>query len=406
MLGAFLRRAAPQAKVAWRAAGISTSSRVSNTLFDSSLSNGASGILVKELNTLKCKTYLVADFESRKALLIDPLRHRVPLYISTLAYHGLRLEYAIDTHTHADHASGLHELKNLIGCTTIMHKTAPTPRIDRHVDQGDTIKLGKYTVELMHTPGHTPDCISIYLPDAGIVFPGDALLIRGTGRTDFAGGDAAQSYHSVVDRLFKLPRDTVVLPGHDYKGKERTTIGEEIDENPRVGKGTTVEGYTKLMGELFSIKNLPDRIHDVLQMNQAGLHDHHMDAFQMPKLGELTQIPQAPVMEVIGRLSHDDPPPILLDIREPCEIAEDGRVAGSKHVLFNDLVQYCVDNKLGATPDHPIVVLCRSGIRSNSAAAMLRNHNFRNVANMEGGILEWKERGLPVEFPEKAAATA
>jgi len=116
-------------------------------------------MLFRELNRGKCKTYLIACEETRRAALVDPLKEKLERYIAMLAYHGLRLEAVIDTHTHADHRTASFDLRELVGASAIMHRRAPAPHIDRHVDDGDTIAVGNVQLRVLATPGHTPDDI-------------------------------------------------------------------------------------------------------------------------------------------------------------------------------------------------------------------------------------------------------
>ncbi len=138
-----------------------------------------------EANHGKCKTYLIKS-EQGAAALIDPVRERIERYLGLLAYYHCKLELIIDTHTHADHRSGAAELAELTGATVVMHRQSPNPHVDRHVADGDELRVGELKLRVLHTPGHTPDSISIFAGDR--VFTGDVLLIHGTGRTDFAGG--------------------------------------------------------------------------------------------------------------------------------------------------------------------------------------------------------------------------
>src|ERR1700756_1849272 len=200
-------------------------------------------MLLKELNRGKCKTYLVACERDRAAALIDPVRDHINRYLAMLAYLQLKLQVVIDTHTHADHRTGCFELGDLTGAAVLMHRNAPAPRVDRHVGEGDTLRLGSLTLRFLATPGHTPDGISIVVD--GTVFTGDTLLIRGTGRADFAGGDAGAQDGSIVGKLFALPDHTVVLPAHDYRGNSASTIGEERRLNPRLA-GNTRDSYIAL----------------------------------------------------------------------------------------------------------------------------------------------------------------
>ena len=140
--------------------------------------------------------------------------------------------------------------------------------VHRHVDDGDRVALGGAELRVLHTPGHTPDSISLALP--GAVLTGDVLLIGGSGRTHFAGGDPGQSYDSVAGKLFALPDDTAVWPAHDYEGRTSSTIGAERTGNPRFA-GRTRDQYVELMHQLGL--SLPERIQKVLQVNQSGFDD-------------------------------------------------------------------------------------------------------------------------------------
>src|ERR1700674_545650 len=183
-----------------------------------------------ELNRGKCKTYLLACERTRKAALIDPVKEHVARYLALLAYHDLKLDALIDTHTHADHPTGCFALAGLVETRLIMHRRAPAPPANVHVEHGDTIEIGDAMLQVLHTPGHTPDSISLYTGER--VFTGDVLLIDGTGRADFAGGDAGTQYDAITERLFALPDETLVFPAHDYRGNTHPTIGHEKRQNP------------------------------------------------------------------------------------------------------------------------------------------------------------------------------
>src|ERR1700676_1093900 len=187
-------------------------------------------MIFRELNRGKCKTYLAIAEASRKAALIDPLRDKIERYLAVLAYHGWRLDLIIDTHTHADHRSGAMELGELTGAPVVMHRRAPAPHVGIHAVEGQMLKGGDLAMRVLYTPGHTPDSISLCAGDR--VFTGDVLLIHGTGRCDFAGGDPGQGYDAITGKLFKLPPETLVFPAHDYRGHTQSTIGEEQHSNP------------------------------------------------------------------------------------------------------------------------------------------------------------------------------
>jgi sulfur dioxygenase len=345
-------------------------------------------MLLRELNRGKCKTYLVACERDRVAVLIDPVRDYIERYLAMLAYLQLRLQAVIDTHTHADHRTGCFELGDLTGATVLMHRNAPAPRVDRHVSDGDTLALGTLTLRFLATPGHTPDGISILVD--GTVFTGDTLLIRGTGRADFAGGDAGAQYDSIVGKLFALPDHTVVLPAHDYRGNSASTIGEERRLNPRLA-GKTRDSYIDLMGALQL--PLPDRIQEVLQPNQSALDD---DALRFPSLAQLNEVRQIPPAALNELLAHQ-PPPLVIDVREESEFRGNlGHVPGARLIPLGTLASQAPG--LDAGREGRIVVVCRSGVRSSTAAAILTSLGFEDVSNLKGGMLAWHDANLPVEL--------
>ena len=189
-----------------------------------------------ELNRGKCKTYLLACERTRKAVIIDPVRDNVSRYLAYLAYQQLRLDAIVDTHTHADHATGSFLLRDLTEARLIMHRRAPVPAVTEHVEHGDVIAVGDAELQVLYTPGHTPDSISLHAGNN--VYTGDVLLIGGTGRADFAGGDAGQQYDSITQKLFALPDATLLFPAHDYRGNLSSTIGHEKRHNPRIAGHT------------------------------------------------------------------------------------------------------------------------------------------------------------------------
>lgn len=179
-----------------------------------------------------CLSYLVVDSDTREAALIDPSTEiSLETYLSACTEHKVRLRYVIETHTHADHISSAPLLRAATSAKLVRHERAPSELKDIAVVGGEQLPLGSQYLEIVATPGHTNESISIVAD--GMVFTGDALLIGGTGRTDFQLGDSEALYHSLHDRLATLPDDTVVYPAHDYKGRTSSTIGVEKNGNPR-----------------------------------------------------------------------------------------------------------------------------------------------------------------------------
>ena len=196
-------------------------------------------------------TYLIGCEQTREAAIIDPVLDNLNTYLQLLDQLQLTLTYALDTHTHADHITALGALRDQTGCITLMGEQSQAACISRTIKNNDFIMIGQYKITALYTPGHTDESYSYLMNDR--IFTGDTLLIRGTGRTDFQAGDAAASYQSITEILFKLPDGLMVYPGHDYKGWTVSTIGEEKQYNPRLS-GKSREDYIDIMNTL----NLPD----------------------------------------------------------------------------------------------------------------------------------------------------
>jgi sulfur dioxygenase len=345
-------------------------------------------MIFRELNNAKCKTYLLASDGLEGAVIIDPVKDRVERYLGVLAYHRLKLDLIVDTHTHADHRSGAHELSQLTGTPVAMHRRAPAPHVTIHLEDGQRILVGDFELKVLYTPGHTPDSISLFAEDR--VFTGDCLLIHGTGRADFAGGDAGQQYDSIVGKLFTLPDESLVYPAHDYRGHVRSTIGEEKTSNPRVA-GRSREAYVELMNNLGL--PLPEGIQEALQPNQTEIE---AAAIHFPTLAQLNSVRQLSPAEVAGRLNSVGVP-LLLDVREPEEYTgELGHIAGARLIPLRELPERA-ETELAPFKEQDIVVICRAGVRSVTAAAILAGLGFDHVCNLKGGMLDWNDARLPVE---------
>jgi sulfur dioxygenase len=210
-------------------------------------------MIFRQLFDLKSSTYtyLLASRKGGEALLIDPVDELVNMYLTILEQLNLKLVYALDTHTHADHITALGRLREITNCITVMGENSRAECVDLKLTENETIQVDELKLRALYTPGHTDESFSFLMEDR--VFTGDVLLYRGTGRTDFQGGDPHQSWDSIVNKLFRLPADTLVYAGHDYKGWTVSTIGEEQHYNPRVAGKTEAE-YVAIMNAL----NLPD----------------------------------------------------------------------------------------------------------------------------------------------------
>jgi len=341
----------------------------------------------RELNRAKCKTYMLGCERTRRAAVVDPLKENTGRYIAVAAYHGLKLDYVIDTHTHADHRSGIWDLAGLTDAKVVMERHAPAPNVDLHVSQGDVLEVGDVRLKILFTPGHTPDGISIYTD--GRVLTGDTLLIGGTGRADFPGGDAGKQYDAVTGILFALPDDTLVFPAHDYRGNHQSTIQKEKTSNPRVA-GHSRDEYIRIMNNLGL--PLPDKIQEALQANQSAIDD---DSLKFPDLTQLGSVHGITASELHSRVEGGNPPSIL-DVREEDEYrGELGHIRGSRLIPLKMLPQRV--GELEDLKNREIVMVCRAGVRSSTAAAILTALGFDHVSNLKGGMLDWNEAGLPVE---------
>ena len=198
-------------------------------------------------------TYLLGSDPGREALIIDPVKEKTADYLQLIEQLDLKLVRAIDTHTHADHVTALGDLRNATECVTIMGEFTKASCVSEHVRDGDVIRVDGINLRALYTPGHTDESFSFVLNSHRAVFTGDVLLIRGSGRTDFQGGDPYKSWDSIVNKLFALPEDTLVYPAHDYKGWTCSSIGEEMRFNPRLA-GKTADEYAAIMNSL----NLPN----------------------------------------------------------------------------------------------------------------------------------------------------
>ena len=269
-----------------------------------------------------------------------------------------------------------------------MSRKCPSPLVDTHVVDGDEIEFGEVVMKVIATPGHTADSLSFMAP--GLVLTGDALLIGGSGRTDFPGGDAGAGYDSVVGKLFELPDDTVVWPAHDYRGNTSSTIGIEKSSNVRfVGNDRTA--YIDIMANLGL--PFPDRIQEALQVNQTGFETDEIGGFAL--VADVASVPDVAAEDLAAALGSDEPP-VVIDVREPEEfVGELGHIEGALLVPMDALRRRLP--KLAGYVDRDIVLVCRAGARSASACALMQKAGFSCVKNLSSGMLAWTTAGFSVQ---------
>lgn len=193
-------------------------------------------------------SYLLADEQTREAILIDPVLETVKRDLQLIQDLNLKLLFTLETHVHADHITGAYQIAQATGAQIAISARSQAVGVDRFLKDGEKIKFGKQTITVLETPGHTNDCVCFLMEDR--VFTGDTLLIRGNGRTDFQHGSAEKLYHSITTKLFTLPDSILVYPGHDYKGMTSSTIGDEKRLNPRLSNQKTLQEFIHIMNGL------------------------------------------------------------------------------------------------------------------------------------------------------------
>jgi sulfur dioxygenase len=209
-----------------------------------------------------CLSYITYDPVSLEGVLVDPSEEiACEVYTDALASHSIKLRYILETHTHADHISSAKAIKEITKAIIVRSIHAPSKTADRYVDDNDVLVCGEKTLRIIYTPGHTNESISLY--NGKEVFTGDTLLLGGTGRTDFQVGDSEQLYDSIHEKLELLPHDTLIRPGHNYKGKQSGVLGEELHTSERLL--LCKEGFTAYMNEYHPPK--PELFEIALEKN-------------------------------------------------------------------------------------------------------------------------------------------
>ncbi len=330
-------------------------------------------------------TYLLASRRGGEALIIDPVLEKVERYIQLLEELDLKLVKAMDTHVHADHITGLGALRDRTRCITVMGEQSGVDVVSQRVSDGERIDIEGLSLTALYTPGHTDDSYCFLMDDR--VFTGDTLFIRGTGRTDFQHGDSRAAYASIFDKLLTLPDETLVYPGHDYKGDTVSTIAEERAFNPRLQVASAAD-YAEIMDHL----DLPNpKMMDVaVPANlRVGLSQDEIEA----RGWSLTC---AEARALLGA-----PEVVLVDLRDKAERARHGEIPGSVHAPYPAL-----DENLGAggllhelaqATGKRLVFYCAFGERSAMAVEAAREAGLTNSCHIKGGLDAWKKVGAPVE---------
>ncbi|MFN9067223.1 MAG: rhodanese-like domain-containing protein, partial [Bdellovibrionales bacterium] len=260
--------------------------------------------------------------------------------------------------------------------------------VDIPLEEGQELLLGDKKIKVIATPGHTNTCLTYAFED--MLFTGDALLIRGCGRTDFQQGSSDKLFHSVREKLFKLPDETIVYPGHDYRGLTSSTIGTEKRHNARLKESIDLSGFKKIMSVL-KLAN-PKKIHEAVPANLAcgkpkdsrTLHPQIVDG-----------VPEITVEDLFKHMNDVKTKKIrLIDVRRPDEFNNElGHIDGSELVTLGpELTQFLQSGDRS----EEIIFICRSGGRSGTAALESIKLGYKFTINMAGGMLRWNEKKLPI----------
>ena len=321
-------------------------------------------------------TYLIASSKGREALIIDPVLENVGEYIKLLNELDLKLVKVIDTHIHADHISGMAELRDKTNCVTLMGNKTPADIVSISVSDGEDIKIADIKLKALYTPGHTSDSFSFLMKDR--VFTGDTLLIRGTGRTDFQNGNPYDSYNSIFKILLKLPEETLVYPAHDYKGDLVSTIGKEKKLNPRLQVKSPDE-YAEIMNNL----NLPNpKLMDIVIPKNLNL------GINLKKQTINNGLYVDKFKEEIENKDN-----ILIDLREEDEIKKYGKISNCTMISFPKIESYLSQNEK-ELKNKKILFYCAVGHRSALAVQISKSYNYVNCFHLIGGLKNWKMKGM------------
>eukprot|EP01037_Dinobryon_pediforme_P008915 gene8915-9003_t len=326
-------------------------------------------------------SYVLASRRGGEALIIDPVLDKVDRYLQLMRELDLKLVKAVDTHLHADHITGLGELRDRTRCITVMGSQSKVDVVSMRVSDGDRLEIEGISLDVIYTPGHTDDSYSFLYGDR--VFTGDTLLIRGTGRTDFQNGDPRAQYESLFGRLLKLPDETLVYPAHDYKGDTVSTIGEERAHNPRL-QVKSVDEYAELMNNL--------KLGNPKMMDVAVPANLRQGLVQSAIADRGWALSAEDAMAVHGQAGI-----VLIDLRERRERERHGAIPGALHLSYHDLQDSIAEggalHLLDRAPGQTLLFYCAFGERSAMAVQAAQDAGFASARHIEGGIDAWKKAG-------------
>jgi sulfur dioxygenase len=358
------------------------SSDMNHIELEKTMSDKSEGLTVKQLFDRESCTYsyLIYDAETKQGALIDSVNEQLERDLALIDELGIELNYVLETHAHADHITAAGKIRQRTGAKIGYSKEANIKGIDLFLNDGDILALGKHQVTAIATPGHTSGCMSYVIREA--VFTGDALLIRGCGRTDFQQGSAKLLYQSIHKQLFSLPSTTLVYPAHDYNGRISSTIEEEMQWNKRLGQQKSEHDFIEIMDNLNL--DVPKKINEAVPANEEcglkydpGYYIH--DDFSMQDL------------YVIWSQHNSDF--LILDNRSEEEFNQ-GHIPNSKNIpLGHELESLQEIKKFGH-----VYMYCHSGRRAQTAAINLSLAGIHHITTVSHtGFPDWKNAGFPCE---------
>ncbi|MFM1812131.1 MAG: hypothetical protein RLZZ336_1069 [Cyanobacteriota bacterium] len=335
-------------------------------------------------------TYLLADVATGEGVLIDSVVEQHTRDLGLIQELGIRLLASIDTHAHADHVTGSWLMHQATGCAIGLAAAAHAQNVTLPLAHGDRVSFGQRALEVRSTPGHTDGCITFVLDDCSMAFTGDALLVRGSGRSDFQQGDPRVLYRSITEQILTLPESCLLYPGHDYNGRTVTSVAEEQAFNARLGAGADERDFVEHMTNMKLPH--PQRIAQALPGNMRSGQPRQPDEAPAwaPVEISFAGLPQLTPAWVMAHRSEVT----VVDVRSREEFdGPDGRIAGSVSMPLPDLEAHSHE-----LPAHlPLVLVCRSGSRSALATQQLLKAGLQQVANLNGGLLRWRAEGHPTE---------
>ena len=338
-------------------------------------------------------SYLLGDERTCEAVLIDPVFEQARRDRALIAELGLKLRYTLETHVHADHVTGASLLRRCLGSRIAIAGASGAAGADLALAHGTRIEFGSRYLEARETPGHTSGCLTYVLDDESMAFTGDALLIRGCGRTDFQEGSARTLYRSVHSQIFTLPLTCLLYPGHDYRGLSVTSVDEERRFNPRLGSSIGEADFTGYMSNLGL--SHPKQIDVAVPANlKCGQVTDAPASATEPAWAHLT-FTFAGIWEIYPHTLEEVASTVqIVDVREATEFSGPlGHIQGAALIPLGELTARAGE----LARERPVVAVCRSGARSAQACVILQRAGFTDVANLAGGMLRWRAEGFAVE---------